>query len=66
MLALPLPALARTEAPRGWDLIPPGLEAADQFRLLFISSAERDATSADSADYNKHVENAGGAGHADG
>lgn len=66
MLALPLPAQARTEVPRGWDLIPSGLEADDQFRLLFISSTERDATSADIADYNTHVQNAAGAGHADG
>ena len=66
VLALPLPALAQTEIPRGWDLIPSGLEAADQFRLLFISSTERYATSADIADYNKHVQNAAGAGHADG
>ena len=58
MVLVLLPALARTE-------VPP-LEAADQFRLLFISSTERDATSADSADYNKHVQNADGAGHADG
>ena len=67
VLALPLPALARTDVLRGWDLIPSGLEAAaDQFRLLFISSTARDATSADSADYNKHVQNAAEAGHADG
>ena len=66
VLALPLPALARIEVPRGWDLIPSGLEAGDQFRLLFISSTERDATSADIADYNTHVQDAIGAGHADG
>ena len=66
VLALLLPALARIEVPRGWDLIPSGLEAGDQFRLLFISSTERDATSADIADYNTHVQDAIGAGHADG
>ena len=67
VLTLPLPALARTEVPRSWDLILPGLEAAgDQFRLLFSSSTERDATSADIADYNTHVQNDAGAGHADG
>ena len=65
VLALPLPVLAWAEVPRGGDLIPAGLEAAHQFRLLFISSTERDATSADIADYNTHVQNAG-AGHSDG
>lgn len=44
----------------------PENRAGDQFRLLFVSSTECDAVSADIADCNTHVQDAAGAGHADG
>lgn len=37
-------------------LQPPGLEPGDQYRLLFVTSATRDATSTDIADYNDFVQ----------
>jgi hypothetical protein len=44
-------------APARADLltIPTGLSAGDQFRVLFISSARRDATSSDIADYDRFI-----------
>ena len=58
-------ARAQTEVPSDWSLIPSGLGGGDEFRLLFISSTTRDASSTDIADYNTHVENAAAAGHTD-
>ncbi len=39
-----------------WPLIPSGIEPGDKFRLLFMTSTRRDATSTDIADYNEHVQ----------
>ncbi|WP_420433378.1 Calx-beta domain-containing protein [Candidatus Poriferisocius sp.] len=44
-----------TEVPGTWALAPPGLKDGDQFRLMFKTSNERDATSADIADYDSFV-----------
>ena len=55
---------AMGSVPQGWALLPPGLDAGDKFRLLFITSGSRNATSADIADYNSFVQNAAAAGHA--
>ena len=55
---------ATVEVPASWDLIPSGLVAGDAFRLQFVSSTKRDATSTDIADYNTHVQSAAAAGHA--
>ncbi len=44
--------------PADWPLIPRGIEPGDSFRLLFVTSATRDASSADIADYNAHVQGA--------
>ncbi|MXW62212.1 MAG: LamG domain-containing protein, partial [Acidimicrobiaceae bacterium] len=41
------------EVPGDWPLKPSGLIAGDRFRLLFVSSESRDATSADIAEYNR-------------
>ena len=49
----------------GWSLTPTGLNAGDQFRLLFLSSTKRDALSSDIADYNTFVQDRAAAGHAD-
>ena len=51
--------------PSDWSLIPSGLGGGDEFRLLFISSTTRDATSTSIGDYNSHVQSAAAAGHAD-
>ena len=51
--------------PTSWSLIPSGISAGGSFRLLFVSSTKRDATSTDIADYNAHVQNAAAMGHAD-
>ena len=48
-----------------WSLVPSGLVAGNQFRLLFRSSTTRDATSTSIGDYNSHVQSAAAAGHTD-
>ena len=50
--------------PADWALRPSGLNAGDKFRLLFVTSDKRDATSTDIADYNSFVQSAAAAGHA--
>ncbi|WP_420446766.1 choice-of-anchor R domain-containing protein [Candidatus Poriferisodalis sp.] len=61
----PPPYLAPGEVPVDWSLKPAGLEAGDRFRLLFLSSTQRNAESTDIADYNSFVQGLAGAGHAD-
>ena len=51
------------EVPHDWDLKPAALDDGDAFRLLFMSSTERTASSTDIADYNTHVQTAAKAGH---
>ena len=48
-----------------WGLIPTGLGAGAEFRLLFRTSGTRNAASTDIADYNTFVQTAAGGGHAD-
>ena len=50
--------------PLDWALKPSGLSDGDVFRLLFMSSTQRTASSTDIADYNTHVQTAAKAGHA--
>ena len=52
-----------TEVPPSWALTPAGLSDGDKFRLLFMSSTQRDGSSTDIADYNTHVQTAAKAGH---
>ena len=54
---------APREAPADWALTPAGLSAGDEFRLLFLTSTTRDATSSDIDDYNTFVQTAARAGH---
>ena len=54
-----------TEVPQNWSLIPTGLTTGDQFRLIFLSSTKRDATSTTIDDYNTFVQNLAAAGHTD-
>ncbi|MCY4257846.1 MAG: hypothetical protein OXE04_06090, partial [bacterium] len=44
--------------PADWGLIPSGVNVGDRFRLLFVSSTKRAATSSDIADYDAHVRDA--------
>ena len=53
------------EVPADWGLIPSGLAAGAEFRLIFISSGTRNAASTDIADYNTFVQTAAASGHAD-
>ncbi len=41
-----------------WSLVPSDLSVGDRFRLLFITSTQRNAESTDIDDYNAHVQNA--------
>ena len=47
------------------SLVPTGINAGDGFRLLFVTSGGRDATSTDIDDYNAFVQDAAAGGHAD-
>ena len=51
------------EVPLDWALKPASISREQPFRLLFVSSTKRNATSAAIADYNQHVIDAAGAGH---
>ena len=55
---------APSEVPSSWSLKPTGLAVGDQFRLIFLSSTKRNATSTDIADYNTFVQERAAAGHA--
>ena len=58
-------SITDNDVPANWSLIPPGLGAGDEFRLLFVTSGRRDALSGDIADYNAFVQSAAGRGHTD-
>ena len=49
--------------PVDWPLIPSGLGPGDSFRLLFLTSNKRNATSGDIAVYNSFVAGRAAAGH---
>ena len=46
-----------------WDLKPSGIRGGDQFRLIFLSSTKRKATSLDIADYNTFIRDLTSEGH---
>ena len=59
LLALPLQAQAQTTAihvPNDWELIPEGVVAGEPFRLLFLSSAKRNASSSSISTYNTFIQ----------
>ena len=60
---VPMPDPDAAVVPPGWSLIPSGLGSGRHFRLLFVSSTGRDATSSDINDYNNHVIANAGTGH---
>ena len=51
--------------PSNWTLKPTALATGDKFRLLFLSSTKRNASSSDIADYNTFVQTRAAAGHTD-
>ena len=50
--------------PGDWALTPAAVGPGREFRLLFVTSTRRDATSTDIVDYNRHVRITAAAGHA--
>ena len=54
-----------TVVPADWSLIPSGLGAGQEFRLLFLSSTKRSIRSTNISDYNTFVQNRAAAGHTD-
>ena len=54
-----------TEVPPNWSLVPSGLQEGDQFRLLFISSAHRNASPSEIATYNTWIQARAANGHTD-
>ena len=64
LLWLPPTDSARAQAgqsvPADWALVPDGIGPGDSFRLLFVTSTTRDASSANIADYNAHAQGAAG------
>ena len=55
LLASP-PALAQTEVPSNWPLIPSGLSAGDQFRLMVVIEERGQAQNTTIAHYNDFVQ----------
>ena len=57
VLAVGMPeyATAQTEVPADWALKPADIGAGEQFRLMFVTSTTRDATSTAITDYNTFV-----------
>ena len=56
----PPPPVATREVPADWALKPADIRAGGQFRLMFVSSTSRDATSTNIIDYNRVVRSRAG------
>ena len=54
---------APAQVTQSWAFTPAGLNVGDEFRLLFLTSTGRDATSTDIDVYNTFVQTAAAAGH---
>ena len=62
----PPPAQTQTEVPADWSLIPSGLSAGDDFRLLIVTSTQQTAENTDIVHYNTVVQgDVSGNGHTD-
>ena len=59
---MPEDATAQTEVPADWALKPADINAGEQFRLMFITSTTRNATSTNIVDYNTFVSTRAAAG----
>ena len=55
-------AAGDTQVPNDWALIPSGKGLGDQFRLIFLSSTRRNATSSSMSSYNTFVQDRAAAG----
>ena len=67
ILALPTGcagASNEVRVPSDWALKPSAVSAGGKFRLLFVTSTGRDASSSNIADYNRFVQDRAAAGHA--
>ena len=49
--------------PHNWDLKPNGVGVGDKFRLIFLSSTARSASSSSIGDYNSFIQDLAAAGH---
>ena len=58
-------SLVDNEIPLDFELVPDDAELGDGFRLLFVTSGERDAFSSKIADYNEFVQRAAASGRDD-
>ena len=56
-------AAGDAEVPDYWNLIPTGKGLGDRFRLIFLSSTERNATSSSINTYNTWIQTRAAAGH---
>ena len=56
---------ATTVVPNYWGLIPSGLGPGDEFRLLFVSSTDRNAVPKNIGTYNTWIQNLAANGHGD-
>ena len=56
--AASIQASAAQTVPADWEHVPDGIEPGDSFRLLFVTSSTRDASSSNIADYNAFVQSA--------
>ena len=66
LLGLAVPAAAQTtmqEVPPDWPLKPAGIGEGGTFRLLFVTSSQRNAESSNIAHYNSFVQTAAASGH---
>ena len=63
LTALAVPAQAQTEVPFEWALKPAEVTGGGTFRLIFATSAKRDATATDIDTYNTFVQGQAAAGH---
>ena len=52
-----------TQVPDDWNLIPSGKGLGDRFRLIFLSSTKRTATSSSISTYNTWIQTRAAAGH---
>ena len=62
-LTPPMATPSGVRVPADWPLTPRNLGTSHSFRLLFVSSAPRDATASDINAYNNHVIALAGTGH---
>ena len=63
--SIPTACTDEISVPHDWALKPSGVAAGAKFRLLFVTSTSRTASSTNIADYNRFVQGRAATGHAD-